>query len=121
MAETKFPIEASHIMMFARALGDSNPIYRDAEHAQTTEPGGIVAPPTFPRACAQFDPDYPLRPRAAEPWFGSAKEPTGLPAGTQPSSSGGLRSANSAQTPMPSATMGAASTPNCVFAFTFAF
>ena len=90
MAEYKFPVEASHILMFARALGDTNPIYRDAEYAKTTEPGGIVAPPTFPRACAQFDPNYPLRPRAGEAWFGSAKEPSGLPAGTKPGSSGGL-------------------------------
>ena len=29
MADEKFAVEASHIMMFARAVGDPNPIYRD--------------------------------------------------------------------------------------------
>jgi hypothetical protein len=28
-------------------------------------------------ASAQFDDDYPLRPRIGEPWFGSGREPTG--------------------------------------------
>ena len=62
MAAERFPIEASHIMMFARAVGDPNPIYSDDEYAKGTEPGGIVAPPTFIQAGAQFDPDYTLRP-----------------------------------------------------------
>jgi len=64
-------------MLFARAIGDPNPIYADEEYARTTELGGIVAPPTFVQASAQFDPDYPLRPRIGEPWFGSGQEPTG--------------------------------------------
>ena len=33
MAVDKFPIEAGHIMLFARSIGDANPIYYDAEHA----------------------------------------------------------------------------------------
>ena len=66
MAVDRFPIEASHIMMFARAIGDPNPIYHDAEHAATTEPGHIIAPPTFAQASAQFDPDYRLRPKIGE-------------------------------------------------------
>jgi hypothetical protein len=78
MAAKKFPIEAGHIMMFARSVGDPNPIYYDEEHARTTEPGAIIAPPTFVQASAQFDPDYGLRPRIGEPWFGSGKEPTGI-------------------------------------------
>ncbi len=78
MAVKRFPIEASHILMFARALGDKNPIYYDEEYAKTAEPGGIIAPPTFSQASAQFDPDYFLRPKIGEPWFGSAKEPTGI-------------------------------------------
>ncbi len=40
MAVEKFPIEAGHIMMFARAIGDKNPIYYDENFAKTTEPGG---------------------------------------------------------------------------------
>src|SRR5438105_14453633 len=64
-------------MLFARAIGDPNPIYADEEYARTTELGGIVAPPTFVTASAQFDPDYPLRPKIGEPWFGSGREATG--------------------------------------------
>ncbi len=80
MAESHpFPVDASHILMFARAVGDPNPIYSDAEYARGTEPGGIIAPPTFPQARAQFQPGYPLRPTIGEPWFGSGREPSGVP------------------------------------------
>ena len=34
----KFPIEAGHILLFARAVGDDNKIYADADYAKTTEP-----------------------------------------------------------------------------------
>jgi acyl dehydratase len=78
VAVERFAVEATHIMMFARAVGDANPIYYDADYAATTEPGGIIAPPTFAQASAQFDPDYPLRPKIGEPWHGSGKEPTGV-------------------------------------------
>ncbi len=78
MAFKKFPIEASHVLMFARAINDPNPIYSDEEHARKSEVGGIPAPPTFTQASAQFDPDYFLRPKIGQPWFGSAKEATGV-------------------------------------------
>ena len=79
MAADKFPVEASHIMMFARSVGDDNQIYYDEEYAKTTEPGTIIAPPTFAQASAQFDPDYFLRPKVGgDGWFGSGKEPTGV-------------------------------------------
>jgi len=78
MAVKKFPIEASHIMMFARSVGDDNDIYFDDEYAKTTEPGSVIAPPTFMQSSAQFDPDYFLRPAIGKPWFGSGKEATGL-------------------------------------------
>ena len=78
MAVKQFPVEASHVLMFARAVGDKNPIYSDEEYAKGTEPGGIIAPPTFVQASAQFDPDYFLRPKVGEAWFGSGKEPTGI-------------------------------------------
>jgi len=78
MAVEKFLVEASHIMMFARSAGDANQIYYDPEYAQTTEPGSIIAPPTFAQSSAQFDPDYFLRPKIGQPWFGSGKEPTGI-------------------------------------------
>jgi acyl dehydratase len=89
MAIEKFPIEAGHIMMFARAIGDANPIYYDAEYAKNTEPGSLIAPPTFIQASAQFDPDYFLRPKIGQPWFGSGKEPTGIKPGTS-GETGGL-------------------------------
>jgi hypothetical protein len=82
MAVDKFPIEAGHIMMFARAIGDGNPIYYDENYAKDTEPGSIIAPPTFIQASAQFDPDYGLRPKIGTPWFGSGKEPTGIKPGS---------------------------------------
>jgi MaoC dehydratase-like protein len=78
MAIETFPVEAGHIMMFARAVGDDNKIYYDEAHARTTEVGSIIAPPTFVQASAQFDPDYRLRPTIGEPWFGSGREPTGV-------------------------------------------
>jgi len=77
----RFPIEAGHIMMFARAIGDPNPIYVDADRA--------IAPPTFVQASAHFDPDYPLRPRIGEPWFGSGAQPTGVPPRSGSSGGGG--------------------------------
>ena len=77
MAAKHFPIEASHVMMFARAIGDHNAVYLDAEKAKESEAGGIIAPPTFVAAAAQFDPDYGLRPRPDVPWFGSGKHPSG--------------------------------------------
>lgn len=70
MAAERFPIEWGHILMFARSIGDPNPVYEDPERA--------VAPPTFTMASAQFDPDYFLRPKIGQPWFGSGKEPTGI-------------------------------------------
>ena len=82
MAIEKFPVEAGHIMLFARAVGDANKIYYDEAYGKTTEAGSIIAPPTFVQASAQFDPDYRLRPRIGEPWFGSGKEPTGVQAGS---------------------------------------
>jgi len=83
-----FPVEASHIMMFARAVGDYNPVYHDAEAAKKTDAGGIIAPPSFAQAVAQFDPDYHLRLHKGKKWFGSAKGPSGIEG--KPASSGGL-------------------------------
>ena len=56
------------MLAFARAIGDGNPAYRGPDAA---------APPTFVQASAQWDPDYPLRPRLGEKWFGSGREATG--------------------------------------------
>src|SRR5579884_1325558 len=77
MSVERFPVEAGHIMLFARSVGDPNPVYHDEEYARRSEVGGIIAPPTFVQASAQYDPDYPLRPKIGQPWFGSGREPTG--------------------------------------------
>jgi acyl dehydratase len=75
----RFLVEATHILMFARAIGDPNPVYSDPESPQSVALGGVIAPPTFVMAGAQFDPDNVLRPRPGEPWFGSGREPSGAP------------------------------------------
>ena len=88
MAKITFPVDGAHITMFAAALFDMNPVYRDPEAAKRTEAGGLIAPPTFGQAVAQFDPEYHLRPKPGQGWFGSAKGPTGIEG--KASSSGGL-------------------------------
>jgi acyl dehydratase len=77
MAASQFPIEAGHIMVFARAIGDFNPVYQDLDQARESEVGGVIAPPTFVQASAQYDRDYPLRPQPGVPWFGSGGTPSG--------------------------------------------
>jgi acyl dehydratase len=64
-------------MLFARAVGDPNPVYSDAEYAATAPTHGVIAPPTFVAAAAQFNPDWALRPKPGEPWKGSGREATG--------------------------------------------
>jgi hypothetical protein len=77
VAAIKMPIEASHVMMFARAIGETNPAYLNGE----------AVPPTFLQAVAQFDPDYYLRPKPGQAWFGSGATPSGVE-GKAPSSGG---------------------------------
>ena len=43
-------VSAEHIAAFARALGDENPLYLDAEAARRGPFGTIIAPPTYPIA-----------------------------------------------------------------------
>ena len=83
-----FPVEASHVMMFARSIGDYSPEFNDAEAAKESEAGGLMVPPTFPQAVAQFNPDYHLRLHDGQPWFGSGGKPSGIEG--KPASSGGL-------------------------------
>lgn len=92
MVVENFPVEAGAIMLFARAIGDPNPVYHDPEYARRSELGGIIAPPTFVQSSAQFDPSYPLRPRIGEPWFGSGRNPSGVipTEGSERKSGGGL-------------------------------
>lgn len=74
MAVERFPVEAGHILQFARAIGDSNPVYSGAQTGEAE----VIAPPTFVQASAHFDPDHPLRPHPGRPWFGSGSNPSGL-------------------------------------------
>lgn len=83
MADEKtltFPVEATHIMMFRRSIGDY--AVPDTGLEKT------AAPPTFPRAVAQFDPEYHLRIRPGVAWFGSGGKASGIDG--KPGSSGGL-------------------------------
>lgn len=82
MATDRFPIEAGHVMMFARAIGDYNPAYFAAE--------GAIAPPTFTIADMQFDPDSGLRPHPHRVWHGSGKEPTSRAAESPGGGGGGM-------------------------------
>jgi acyl-CoA thioesterase FadM len=75
MAVESFPIEAGHVLMFARSIGDPE--------------AGTTIPATFVQASAQFDPDYPLRPKSGERWFGSGRHPTERAAAGRSSGSGG--------------------------------
>ena len=77
MGIERFPVEAGHILMFARAIGDTNPAYEGALHSGDPVP----APPTFVQSSAQFDPEYFLRPQPGKPWFGSGRNATGATSG----------------------------------------
>ena len=81
MSIDRFPVEETHIVMFARSIGDPNPVYAGVPEAADTDLGRMIAPPTFAQASAQFDPDYPLRPQIGRRWFGSGATPTGAVSG----------------------------------------
>lgn len=85
MGVERFPIEAGHIMLFARAIGEDDPAYYGAISGAESVP----APPTFVQASAQFDPDYFLRPKIGEKWFGSGRTDSGLAGGGSSDSGGG--------------------------------
>ena len=89
MAIDRFPVEAGHIMMFARAIADPNPVYYSEEAATAAGLPGIPAPPTFVQASAQYDDGYPLRPQVGKPWFGSGKNATSLPPKQEGAAGGG--------------------------------
>lgn len=40
-------VEKSAVRKFARAVGETNPLYYDASYAATTRFGAMIAPPTF--------------------------------------------------------------------------
>ncbi len=56
-----FPVDLTSIMLFASAVGETNPIYYDEEYAAKTPLGGVIAPPTFAIASAHWNPNHSLR------------------------------------------------------------
>lgn len=42
-------VEREAVRLFADAIADPSPLYRDEESAQRSRYGGLLAPPTFPR------------------------------------------------------------------------
>jgi hypothetical protein len=53
MPPYKFPVEAGHIVQFARSLGNDILSFDDPH---------LIAPPTFIQCGTHFDPDWPFRP-----------------------------------------------------------
>ncbi len=97
----RFPVEEGHVRIFAEAIGDADPAYRGPSGSDRQGTPG-VAPPTFTMASAHFDPDYPLRPKIGEPWFGSGSTPSGVEArqGAAPNESQGGGSGGPASAPV---------------------
>lgn len=62
-AMTTFPVEATQIMLFARALGSVDPVFTDITRSQE-----MVAPPTFAETVRQFLPEFEFRPDPRRPW-----------------------------------------------------
>jgi hypothetical protein len=66
----RFPIEAGQVLAFARAIGDQDPQYARVADTEVSDLADVVPPPpTYVRASAHFDPEYPLRPRPGARWF----------------------------------------------------
>jgi acyl dehydratase len=42
-----YQVTKEEIVEFARAVGETNPLYTDEDDAKTTPSGGLIAPPTF--------------------------------------------------------------------------
>jgi hypothetical protein len=59
--EHEFHVDRTGILLFASALGETNPIYYDEAQAKATALGGVIAPPTFAIASAHWNPDYGLK------------------------------------------------------------
>lgn len=88
MVATRFPVDESLVLQFARAVGDPNPVYADAASARARGLAGILAPPTFAMAADHFDPDYTRRPRPGTAWFGSGRTASGAPSAAAGQSTG---------------------------------
>jgi acyl dehydratase len=77
----RFCVDRTGILLFASALGETNPIYWDEEYAKKTPLGGVIAPPTFAISSAHWDPNHALR--------GARKIPAAPPRAPQPSAAAG--------------------------------
>jgi hypothetical protein len=64
MPSYQFPVEAAQIALFVRAAGGTDVDIFDPE---------LAGPPTFTQSGAQFDPEWPFRPRPGRPWQGSGR------------------------------------------------
>ena len=69
MSSHLFPVEASHLLFFARAIGD--PAADDTDYRRA------LAPPTFGVSHVQFEPGFRLRPAPGRPWMGSGRNDSG--------------------------------------------
>lgn len=78
MSVDRFSVEAGHIMMFARAIRDPNPVYY-GEADPVADRARVLAPPTFVEAWMHYDPAFAYRPRIDRPWFGSAAQACSAP------------------------------------------
>ena len=70
MRRFRFPIEAGHVLQFARAIGDDSPEFTSLDYVAAARAGNITAPPTFLIAADHFDPECPRRPAFGEVWPG---------------------------------------------------
>ena len=67
-------IEKGAIIKFARAIGDSNPLFTDEDAARRSRYGGLIAPPTFFRSLrsgalkAQAQSPYPANLDGGSEW-----------------------------------------------------
>ncbi|MBI4497968.1 MAG: MaoC family dehydratase N-terminal domain-containing protein [Chloroflexi bacterium] len=64
LARGRREIEKGALRNYVWALGETNPLYSDEEHAKTTKYGGIICPPTFLGGPGG---DYPEGPRQEIP------------------------------------------------------
>lgn len=76
-----FYVDRTGILLFASALGETNPIYWDEDAAKGTNLGGVIAPPTFAISSAHWNPDYALK--------GVRRIPAPKPKPVAPRSAGG--------------------------------
>lgn len=83
-----FFVDRTGILLFASALGETNPIYYDDAHARSTPLGGVIAPPTFAVSSAHWNPDYGLKGVRRIP--APAPKPATPPAEGKPKGGGGL-------------------------------